>query len=1227
MKIFTMLLAFTVLFGGTANAQSRVSRQLDEKAKKEILSPEIFDRCPNVSSNVSFSTKAIWDVLFSFNVSAGEQAVETDGTYIYTAFWSANGNITKWQTNGTLVETFTIPGVAAGIRDLAYDGTYFYGRAGATATSIYKMDFVNKTLVATIPMAGKTVRHLSYDPTLDGGNGGFWTGDWALLSSHKMDGSLIQTVTPPAGFAGNYGSTYDGTSVGGPYLWFFSQDAVAPQVDIVKYKISTNTIELTYDAAVVAGVEAAALAGGMGGSATLVPGKYVLLANFQQTLNKVVVFEVATAAAPTAPAVSTALTAVAEPAGALTANISWNNPALDVAGSALTELTSVSLYDAADMVTPIFTSASPVIGGAETFAATVAAAGTYTFKVIGTNSAGAGLPASVSVYIGEDKPAAPTNVVLVKNDMEAQLSWTAPVVGLNGAFFSGTGLTYDVVRYPGAVLVSDDQPGLTFTETLVNPANYYYKVTASNAIGVGGSANSNTLLFGDFLIYEQFAAAGIPSGWAAQGLGLTNWSVVATANAGGAANELRFYYSPSFTGLSSFVSPVINTTGMGALKLEFKHFIDWYTHTAVQKFGVATTIDDGATWTEVWSIDPTANVGPETKTLIINNAHVGSANFRLAFFFNGYSFDMDYWYIDNVELSKLPGANVTFNVTDGVIPVEGATVTVNSSNYITNAAGNATAFLLQGTYPYSVTAFGFEDFTSTSDVVVVDGVDQTENVALTALTVFDVTFNIENAIGDPLNATVTAYFGGVVVDSKTAVDGEAVFTDVPVGTYTYDVVMAGYTSIIGVELEVSAAVTVPVVMVEPMVIPNNLLVEVTGSDALFSWNNVFSSPLEISQHTGVGADGGYYQQFNKGYGVVYDLSAYPDAVILEVDFHHVSWGTMGTWTYKFHVANMTDVVSAHVTGNYTSTGNDTWELGVDLGSVEGLGGKSVGIFLQPFGNISTDAYPCVNTDGTANGASFFAVDLTTFVGTPSEPTAGDFIMDLWILTANGEKVKAPRKVANKALESYTVELDGVEVATGVTEESYLFEDLAVGSYTAGVKAVYTTGETAMVTIDFEIASSYTVTFNIVDEASAPITDATISFNGVDYPTGQYVFTGIYAGTYNYAIYKEGYDLVEGAVTVTNADVVEPITLIITGLNTNILTGLSTYPNPFSNQITISNPLLVSRMVVANLVGQVVMDVRTNGAATVETANLSTGIYLVTFEAANGDRIVRKMIKK
>jgi hypothetical protein len=40
-----------------------------------------------------------------------------------------------------------------------------------------------------------------------------------------------------------------------------------------------------------------------------------------------------------------------------------------------------------------------------------------------------------------------------------------------------------------------------------------------------------------------------------------------------------------------------------------------------------------------------------------------------------------------------------------------------------------------------------------------------------------------------------------------------------------------------------------------------------------------------------------------------------------------------------------------------------------------------------------------------------------------------------------------------------------------------------------------------------------------------------------------------------------------------------------------------------------------------------MDVRTNGAATVETAKLSAGIYLVTFEAANGESVVRKMVKK
>jgi hypothetical protein len=257
-----------------------------------MLSAQVNEQSPMFSKSVN-PVKGLWDVLFSFNTAApGEQAVETDGTYLYTAMWQTSGMIRKYNTAGVIQDSFTIAGVAAGIRDLCYDGTHFYGRAGATGTSIYKMDFNSKTLVSTISLGGTTVRHLCYDPTLDGGNGGFWAGDWATLSSHKKDGSLIASITPPTGFASNYGSTWDNTTAGGPYIWFFNQDATAPKVDLVQYQIATNTIVSTHDASNIPGIDmTGALAGGLGGSTTLVAGKFVLIANVQQDPNLIAVLD------------------------------------------------------------------------------------------------------------------------------------------------------------------------------------------------------------------------------------------------------------------------------------------------------------------------------------------------------------------------------------------------------------------------------------------------------------------------------------------------------------------------------------------------------------------------------------------------------------------------------------------------------------------------------------------------------------------------------------------------------------------------------------------------------------------------------------------------------------------------------------------------------------------------------------------------------------------------
>jgi hypothetical protein len=246
------------------------------------------DACETTTTVSGGQTRDTWDILQSFSVSAGgEQGIATDGEYIYTAFWGTNGKFGKYTLAGEFIETFTIANVG-GIRDLTYDGTYFYGGAGTT--TIYKLDFAKKTLEGTItsPVA---VRHLSYDPVEDA----FWCGDWTSLRLVSRAGTTL--VTGPT-LVSVYGSAYDGNSEGGPYLWFFSQTAVAgygteeDRVMIQQFNIATNSLTGVFHCAIdIPGYQAEGIAGGAFATDLLIPGKYVLMVNVQATPNLVGVYE------------------------------------------------------------------------------------------------------------------------------------------------------------------------------------------------------------------------------------------------------------------------------------------------------------------------------------------------------------------------------------------------------------------------------------------------------------------------------------------------------------------------------------------------------------------------------------------------------------------------------------------------------------------------------------------------------------------------------------------------------------------------------------------------------------------------------------------------------------------------------------------------------------------------------------------------------------------------
>ncbi len=220
-----------------------------------------------------------------------------------------------------------------------------------------------------------------------------------------------------------------------------------------------------------------------------------------------------------------------------------------------------------------------------------------------------------------------------------------------------------------------------------------------------------------------------------------------------------------------------------------------------------------------------------------------------------------------------------------------------------------------------------------------------------------------------------------------------------------------------------------------------------------------------------------------------------------------------------------------------------------------------------------------------------------------------------------------------AITDAIVTFDGVEYAAG----EYEFSVEEVGTYSYLVKKDGFITAFGEVMVDMDVTESvvltaganptYTVTFTVVDNEENPVADAIVTFDGVEGTANEYVIADVEAGVYAYTVAKDGYESVTGNVTVTDADVTVDVVLVpASGVNSSVFDNLTAYPNPFSNEITLNDASKVERVVIYNLVGQMVMDVRMT-SNTINTSDLSSGVYVVTFVGSNGERAVRKMIKQ
>ncbi len=225
---------------------------------RENTNPNVEASSTHRDVEVLTQTRALFDLQFDYaatgGAAAGEAGAECDGTYIYTTKWNGS-EYYRYALDGTFMNTFTVAGTS-GIRDLAYDGTYFYG--AAASTSLYQMDFTpgSETLITTISAATAT-RACAYDDGADG----FWGNNWSTaITLYSRTGANLNSFAVGA-FGSYYGFAYDNFSSGGPFLWGFSQDGSGGV--LVQYDIATGTeTGVSHDVIADVGI-AGDLAGGL----------------------------------------------------------------------------------------------------------------------------------------------------------------------------------------------------------------------------------------------------------------------------------------------------------------------------------------------------------------------------------------------------------------------------------------------------------------------------------------------------------------------------------------------------------------------------------------------------------------------------------------------------------------------------------------------------------------------------------------------------------------------------------------------------------------------------------------------------------------------------------------------------------------------------------------------------------------------------------------------------
>jgi len=333
-----------------------------------------------------------------------------------------------------------------------------------------------------------------------------------------------------------------------------------------------------------------------------------------------------------------------------------------------------------------------------------------------------------------------------------------------GSTVSGTPST---VTGTTATSVTAALTGLTANTT------YNYRVKAVNFVGTTYGSNmtfttSSTPTSLTLPVTENFASSSLPTNWTTQNTGTSiteRWGMSNTANAGGAAYELKCSYQNVSPATTRIITPAVNTVGVSSVTFSFKHMLDAYSTGVTLKL---QTSNDKSTWTDAgWSVATSStNIAAATVNVTVTT-NLNSATTYFALVADGNLYNIDYWYIDNISITS--GSSTT---TPTVTTTAASSITSSTATSGGNVTADGGATVTERGICYATTA---NPTTSNSRVASGTGTG-TFTANMTGLAASTTYYVRAYAI----NSNGTAY--GSQVSFTTLTDGGT--TDVTIGTGT-----------------------------------------------------------------------------------------------------------------------------------------------------------------------------------------------------------------------------------------------------------------------------------------------------------------------------------------------------------------------------------------------------------------------------------------------------------